>query len=74
MAYNYRKLLGRITEVYGTQGSFAAAMNMSERTLSLKLNNLRRFKQDEITLACQLLKIPVEEIPVYFFTQDVQFA
>ena len=39
MAYDYSKLLGRITEKYGTQAQFSGAMGMSERSLSLKLNS-----------------------------------
>ena len=74
MAYNYNKLLGRIIEKYGSQAKFAAAMGMSERSLSLKLNNLRPFKQEQITKACLLLDIPECDIPLYFFTLQVQLA
>lgn len=72
MAYDYRKLLGRIVEKYGTQAKFATAMGMSEHTLSKKLNNIIRWKQDEITRACDLLDIAFELIPVYFFALEVQ--
>lgn len=72
MAYNYRKLLGRIVEKFGTQARFAAAMGMSEHTLSKKLNNIIRWKQDEISRACDLLGIAFERIPDYFFTLEVQ--
>lgn len=72
MAYNYRKLLGKIVEKYGTQAKFAAAMGMSEHTLSKKLNNIIHWKQSEITTACLLLGIPVEQIPTYFFALEVQ--
>ena len=44
MAYNYSKLLGKITEKFGTQGNFAKSMNISERSLSLKLTNKVPFK------------------------------
>ena len=72
MAYDYRKLKGRIIEMFGTQYEFAAAMGMSERTLTLKLSGRAIFKQTEITAACQLLEISDEEIPVYFFNLIVQ--
>lgn len=72
--YDYSKLSGKIVEVFGTQAIFAEAMGMSERTLSLKLNNIRSFKQPEITRACTLLKIAVCDIPEYFFTIEVQLA
>ena len=48
MAYDYSKLLGRITEKFGTQARFSGAMGMSERSLSLKLNSKVTFKQPEI--------------------------
>lgn len=70
--YNLNKLKGRIIEKFGTQGNFAKAMKMSERTLSLKLDNQVDWKQSEIVKACELLEIPKEEIADYFFTLKVQ--
>jgi len=72
MAYNYSKLLGRIVEKFGSQGRFSTAIGMSERTLSLKLNNHRPFTQPEIASVIKLLDIEESEIPVYFFTLQVQ--
>lgn len=68
MAFNYSKLTGRIVEVFGTQFRFSEAMGLSERTISLKLNSKVEWKQGEISKACTLLGIGIEEIPVYFFT------
>lgn len=72
MAYDYSKLLGRIVEKYGTQGNFARAMGMSERSLSLKVTNKVPFKQPEITKASSLLGINDADIPSYFFALLVQ--
>lgn len=72
MAYDYRKLLGKIVEVFGTQYKFAEAMGLSEHTVSVKLNNLRPFKQEEITKACDLLGISPTDMPEYFFSSKVQ--
>lgn len=72
MAYDYSKLLGKITEVYRTQERFATAIGMSVRTLSLKLNNKVSFKQPEISLALNLLGISNSEVSTYFFTPKVQ--
>ena len=72
MAYDYSKLLGRITEKFGTQARFSGAMGMSERSLSLKLNSKVPFKQPEISKACQLLGISDKEIPAHFFALEVQ--
>ena len=72
MAFNYDKLRGRITEKFGTQRNLARALGVSERTLSLKLNNKIFFSQDEITEISTLLHIQLEEIQEYFFKQKVQ--
>lgn len=72
MAYNYRKLQGRIVEKYCTQSAFAKAMGCSERTLSCKLNNLVKFNQDEIEKACKLLEIQIQDAHNYFFVLDGQ--
>lgn len=68
--YDYSKLKGRIVEVYGTQGGFAKAMNITKGTLSNKLRNMNYFKQDEIAEAIQLLDID-NPVP-YFFTKQVE--
>lgn len=67
MPYNYSKLLGRIVEKVGTQCNFASKMELSERTISLKLNGKISWKQSEIAKACDVLSIPDTEIPAYFF-------
>lgn len=72
MSFNYSKLKGRIIEKYGTQRNFAREMNLSEKTLSSKLKNVTSWKNDDISRACDLLEIPIEEIPVYFFEVEVQ--
>ena len=68
MAFDYSKLLGKIKEVYGTQGDFAAAIDMSEKTLSMKLNNKLAWKQTEIIKGCELLHISSKDIHRYFFS------
>lgn len=72
MAYDYAKLNGRITEKCGSQSIFAKQMNLSERTISQKLNNKIAWKQSEIQKAIVILGLKVEEIPLYFFTIRVQ--
>lgn len=72
MVFDYSKIKGKIKEVFGTQRSFAKAMNMSEQTLSDKLNNKIQFTQNEIILACKLLKIDPENISLYFFMRKVK--
>lgn len=72
MAYDYRKLRGRIIEKYGTLKGFAVDMKWSDRTLSLKMNCKVFWKQPEIMKAAKLLDIPFDEIMDYFFKQNVQ--
>lgn len=72
MSNDYSHLLGKIVEVFGTQANFALAMGLSERSISLKLNNKVRWKDDEIAKAVELLNIDVDLIPRYFFKYKVQ--
>lgn len=72
MSYEYSKLKGRIVEKCGNQQNFAKLMGLSERTISLKLNNERKFTQPDIDKALTILEIPIEEIKDYFFTPKVQ--
>lgn len=72
MCFNYSALNGKIKEKYHNQYAFAYDMKMSERTLSLKLNNKRGWKQSEMFKACELLDIPLEDMPIYFFAYEVQ--
>ena len=71
MAYDYNKLRGKIKEVCGTQDSFSQKLGIGRVSLSQRLNNQLEFSQDEIFKACDILCIPREDIPVYFFTLKV---
>lgn len=72
MKYNYSKLKGRITEICKTRKSFADKMGLSERTISMKLNNNGYFSQDEIDKAMTVLLLKDEDIQPYFFNKKVQ--
>ena len=72
MKFDYSKLNGRITEIFNSRKKFAKAMKLSERSISLKLNNHRYWKNNEITTACNLLLIPDNQIGDYFFKLEVQ--
>ena len=71
MEFDYRKLAGKIKEVFGKQSAFAAALGLSERSLSLKMSNQRYFKMPEIYRAIQMLGLQPSDIPDYFFTPKV---
>ncbi len=67
MIFDYSKLRGRIKEKYYTQDNFAKMMGMGRVSLSQRLNNILEFTQKEIFMACELLDIPLIDIPEYFF-------
>jgi len=67
MSYDYSKLIGRIIEKFKTRRAFAEALGISEKSLSAKLSNKLPFKQREIKLASNLLKIEDNEVGAYFF-------
>ncbi|EMF0493594.1 DUF739 family protein [Enterococcus faecium] len=72
MSFDYSKLSGKIVEKYGTQYNFSIALGLSERSLSLKLNNRVPWKSTELQKAIELLDISKEEIGEYFFNLEVQ--
>nr|WP_308743108.1 DUF739 family protein [uncultured Anaerocolumna sp.] len=65
--FDYSKLRGRIVEKYGTQREFAKLNKMSDRSMSLKLNNGIGFSQEDIVRWCEMLDIDSSDIPIYFF-------
>lgn len=74
MIKDFSKLSGKIVEKYGTQYNFALALGLSERSLSLKLNNKVGWKDEEMEKIVNLLELKLEDIPVYFFTPLVQVS
>lgn len=72
MAYDYSRLRGRIVERCGTQKSFAEQIGLSERSVSMKLNNILEWNQNEIKKTIEVLGIQAEEIAVFFFADQVQ--
>lgn len=69
MQFDHSKLLGRITEKFGTQRALATAIGWTESKLSARLNNSVQFDAEEMMLlsAPDVLDIPGEEIATYFF-------
>ena len=70
--FDYSKMLGRIKDKFGSNSNFALSMKISERSMSLKLNNKVEWKQNEIARAKKLLNIADEELYYYFFEEKVQ--
>lgn len=65
--YDYSKLKGRIVEKLENQSNFAQKMKLSETTIYSKLNGKIEFKQSEISNACEILDISMNDMPEYFF-------
>lgn len=65
--YQYRKLIGRIVEVYGTRKAFAKAIGLSENSLSLKLTGKTGISQEDIIEWSKLLNIPQAEYGSFYF-------
>jgi UV DNA damage repair endonuclease len=68
---DYRKLKGKIKEVFDTHEAFAKALGMSCTSLSLKVNDRREWTTGEIVKACELLNIPLTDAHLYFFIAKV---
>lgn len=65
--YDYSKLKGRITEIFGSQRAFAKALNKSDTYITRYLSGQSQFTQDVIILWCKHLNINISEIDGYFF-------
>jgi hypothetical protein len=68
---DYRKLRGRIKEMFDTNGAFAEALELDPATLSSKLNNKSEWTTNEIVKACELLNIALSDAHLYFFIAKV---
>lgn len=69
MKFNHSKLLGRIKECGYTQKSLADAINMSNGTMSQKINNVSNFNAEEMDKIAKVLDISPCDIGVYFFSR-----
>lgn len=63
----YGKLREKIRAVFGTTGAFATALGKDRSTVSKKLNGAAAWDQPEMEKTCELLGIPKDNIPEYFF-------
>lgn len=72
MKFDYSKLRGKIIEKCGSQSMFAKEMELSERSISLKMQGKVEWKQSEIRRAVSLLGLADKDICSYFFTLKVQ--
>ena len=68
--YNYKKLNGKIVEIFGTADNMAKAISMNRSTLSKKLNNHVDFSSKDIDRISIALNIPRNQIGEYFFCRE----
>ena len=64
------KLKARIDEQFPTRAAFAEAIGVDASTLSRMLSS-GNWKADRIEAAVKVLKIPPQDIPLYFFAPAV---
>lgn len=69
--FDYGKLRERIRDKQATQTDLANALNLSTKTISLKMSGKISWKQEEIFKLLQFLNIPNEQVSDYFFTLKV---
>ncbi len=68
--YDYRKLIGKTVEKFGTVDNLAKVISMNRSTLSRKLNNHVDFSSKDIYRICAALDIPKSQIGEYFFCKE----
>lgn len=72
VVFNYDKLRERIRERLGTQARFAKEIGLGRVSVNQSLNNQREFSAGEMLRSAQVLEFPLAEIPIYFFTEEIQ--
>lgn len=72
--FDFSELLGRIIAKYGSRAAFAKEMGMKETVLSARLLSKTYFTPDEILRACELLGIPLNDIPSFFYVRKFHFS
>lgn len=68
---NELKIKARILECGLTIFKIAAMMNLSAYTLGRKINGTAKMTLEEAFALMEILKIPKEEFPSYFFNSEV---
>ena len=67
MQYVYRKLKGRIKEVFGTQANFALVIGLSRNSVCKKLKGKSEFSQSDIERWAKFLNIERKDFGEFFF-------
>lgn len=68
MHYSYKKLRGRIKELYGSQKKFSDKLGISENAVSNKLSQKTEFSQSDVERWAVLLGIRRVDYGEFFYT------
>lgn len=71
LSFNYERLIGLIYSKGHNISGLSSKLLMSRQSLDNKLHNKRDFKQSEILEIADFLGIDQKDIPMYFFTPNV---
>ena len=76
--FDYSFLRGKIKEDYRTEKEFVETLKkkglkISTGAFNSKINGKVSFTQTEIYFICELLKIPFNEMSIYFFKNKIEF-
>lgn len=64
---NGNLIRGRLGAMKMSLSTFAKLMGISRPTARRKIDGETLFNSKEIEKACEILKIPINEVPLYFF-------
>lgn len=68
----FRRLRGKIVEVFDTQSAFADKIGVTEQTVTAKLNGRSEFSRTDIVTWSNALGISNEQVGYYFFAENFQ--
>lgn len=68
---NTKKIKGRMAELGLTQKDISIALNLSQSTVSQKINNIRTMNLDEAECLAKILSLSSDDIETYFFYTEV---
>lgn len=69
--FDHSKLKGRIVEKYGTMKEFYSHLPYTPEMAFRKFKGKSGLSRTDILEWCEILDIPTEEIPAYFFALKV---
>ena len=68
MPYSYKKLRGKIKELYVSQKKFAEKLRVSENSISIKLSCKTEFSQSDVEKWADFLEIRRVDYGEFFYT------